>query len=229
MQKGDFVKIEYTGRLESGEIFDTTNEELAKKEKIYNQNMRYGPVGVVIGGHFVLPGLEKELEKMETGDNKSITVEANEGFGERKAELVRVMPEKAFKGKNIMPGMVVDFGDVRGRVQSINAGRVRVDFNHPLAGKNLKYDVKIIEKIEGDNNKAAAVLEFFGIDNKDKFEFKGEAVDIKLRLPEPIKQRIAVLIIEFITGIKKVNFIETFEKKPKDEGEVAADGKNAEG
>lgn len=213
MQKGEFVKIEYVGRLESGEIFDLTDAELAKKENIFNPNIRYAPVAVIIGAGFVLNGLDKHLQEMKVGEEKEVTVAPSEGFGERKADMVRLVPRKAFK-ELPSPGMVVDFGDVRGRVQSVEAGRIRVDFNHPLAGKTLKYTVKITEKIEGAENQLAGILEFYGIDPKGKVSLEGETAEIKLRLPDQLKHRIAALAIEHVKGVKKVEFRETFEKPP---------------
>ena len=83
MEKGDFIRIAYVGRLESGEILDLTDEELAKKEGIFNKKARYVPIPVIIGAGFVLPGLEKALEGMGLNEKKDVMVEPKDGFGER--------------------------------------------------------------------------------------------------------------------------------------------------
>ena len=88
MKKGDFVKINYVGRLESGEIFDLTDIELAKKEKLFNEKVKYGPGPVILGEGFVVKGLEKALESMNSGDKKTLEVRPEEGFGERNPELI---------------------------------------------------------------------------------------------------------------------------------------------
>ena len=116
MEKGDFVRIDYVGKLESGEILDLTREDVAKKEKIYNEKMKYGPVSVVIGSGFVLPGLEKALEGMKPGDKKTAIIEPADGFGQRKADMVKTVNSKVFGDGNVdpRPGMIVDFSGLKG-------------------------------------------------------------------------------------------------------------------
>ncbi|MEM7813619.1 MAG: peptidylprolyl isomerase [Candidatus Aenigmatarchaeota archaeon] len=210
MNKGDFVRIDYVGRLESGEIFDLTDAELAKEEKIFNPRARYGPVPVIVGAGFVVPGLDKALSEMSVGERRDIVVKPEEGFGQRNAQLVRTVPGKLFKHEPA-PGQVVDFGGMRGRVQSVSAGRVRVDFNHPLAGKALKYSVDVREKIEGAEAQIGAILEFFGI--KADIEIGGNVANIHARLPDRTKEKISALVLEYVKGIEKVNFVESFQKR----------------
>ena len=209
MQKGDFVRIDYVGRLESGEIFDLTDAELAKKEKIFNQHARYGPAPVIVGAGFLVPGLDKLLIEMKIGEKRDVAVKPEEGFGQRNAALVRTVPGRMFK-QVPAPGQLVDFGDMRGRVQSVSAGRVRVDFNHPLAGKTLKYEIEVKEKIEGPKAQIEAVLEFFGTMGDVHIEQK--SATIKARLPQQLKEGISKLILEHVKGVEKVDFVESFEK-----------------
>ncbi|MBI2583466.1 MAG: peptidylprolyl isomerase [Candidatus Aenigmarchaeota archaeon] len=211
MKKGDVVKIEYVGRLDSGEIFDLTNEDLAKKEKIFNPKARYSPVPVIVGANFILPGLDGELEKMDVNEEKEVVIEPQDAFGKRMPEMIKTLPLKSFK-ETPKPGTVVDFGEALGRVQAVSGGRVRVDFNHPLAGKRLHYKIKITGKIEGEKEKINAVLEFFGI-NADKIEVEGKAAKIFAPAPKQIKDRIADIIIKWI-GLESVEFVERYEKKP---------------
>ena len=67
MKKGDFIKISYTGRLESGEIFDITDENEAKKNGVFDEKMKYSHVTIIIGANFLVPGLDKAVE-----DRKSV-------------------------------------------------------------------------------------------------------------------------------------------------------------
>lgn len=215
MEKGDFVRIKYVGRLENGEIFDLTDEDLAKKENIYNPKVKYGLVPVILGAGFVIKGVEKALEEMKVGEKKTAAIKPEDGFGERDPKLVKVIPKKIFQQQNIEPkqGMIVDFGNMKGRVQSVTGGRVRVDFNNPLAGKILKYDLEIVEKIESNEEKIKAIGEFFGVDDlKAKF---GEEVELetKYKLPLEIKDRIIYLVMKFIaTDAKKVRFTEIYDR-----------------
>jgi len=217
IKKGDFIRIEYTGRLETGEVFDSTDEKVAKKENIFNPNIVYKPIPVVIGAGFVVPGLEKEIEKMKVGEKKSVIVAPEEGFGKRDPKLVRIVPTKIFKEKDIdpKPGMIADFSGMKGRVQSVDAGRVRIDFNNPLAGKILKYELEIKELIEDEKERVNSLLEFFGITNQ-KVDIKEKIIDIEVMpLPIDLKNRISYLIIEFM-HMEKIRFIEVFEKRKKE-------------
>jgi FKBP-type peptidyl-prolyl cis-trans isomerase 2 len=213
MKKGDFIRVNYIGRLESGEIFDLTDEAIAKKAKVFHDHVKYKPVTVIVGAGFLIPGLDKALTDMKVGDKKTIDVKPEEGFGERKADLVRVVPKKYFENQaEPKPGMIVDFSGMKGRIQSVEAGRVRIDFNNPLAGKMLKYEIEITEEIQLPDEKIKGILEFFGAENPE-VEINKEEANIKLKLPEELKEKTGSLVLTFVEGINKVNFIESYAKK----------------
>lgn len=218
MQKGDFIRIGYVARLESGEIFDLTDGELAKKENIFNPKISYRPIPIIVGAGFVIPGLDKALLEMNVGDKRAIEVLPEDGFGNRDPKLVRVVPRKVFSDNRMEPqqGMIVDFSGMKGRIQSVSGGRVRVDFNNPLAGKKLVYELEVKERVDEPEKMIRMVLEFFGI---EKAEVKlGEAAEIETsKLPVEVKEKISSLVIEHIKPegkpIGKVKFIETYETK----------------
>ncbi|MDI6721237.1 MAG: peptidylprolyl isomerase, partial [Candidatus Aenigmarchaeota archaeon] len=137
-----------------------------------------------------------------------------EAFGKRDANLVKVVNKGVFRESKSepQPGMVVDFGNLRGRVQSVSGGRVRIDFNNPLAGKKLLYHIEIVEKIEGAENKINAILNFFGIQGA-KINIMLPEIEITASLPQKMKETIADLITKYVEGVEKVKFAETFEKK----------------
>lgn len=219
MKKGEFVRIEYVARLESNEIFDLTDEALAKKENIYNPQARYKPIPVIVDAGFVIPGLDKALLDMNVGEKKKIEIEPDQGFGKRDPKLTRVVPRSAFRDMKTEPrqGMVVDFSGIKGRIQSISAGRITVDFNNPLAGKKLIYELEVKEKIDNDDGKIKAIFEFFGIDEV-KAKFTADSVDIETKkLPTEIKEKVSSIIIEHVKPddktISAVRFIETYTKE----------------
>jgi FKBP-type peptidyl-prolyl cis-trans isomerase 2 len=215
MQSGDFIKIWYIGRVENGDIFDLTDEDTAKKEGIYNPKIRYTPVPIILGANFVIPGLEKALLEMKVGDKKTVSVEPKDAFGDRDPKMVRVVPKSAFKETVPKQGMIVDFSGIKGRIQSVSAGRVMVDFNNPLAGKKLNYEVEIKEKIDAPKDQAGAIFEFLGIENAG-IDIKDETVEItNVKLPRDLKERISTLIIDNVKAaskIKTVCFIESYTK-----------------
>jgi FKBP-type peptidyl-prolyl cis-trans isomerase 2 len=213
MKNGDFIRLDYIGRLESGEIFDLTNEETAKKEKLYNEKIKYKPMPLIVGVGFVIPGLDAALLGMKIGEKKGVDIKPEDGFGQRDQKLIRVVPKKVFEGKiDPKPGMVVDFSGAKGRIQSVTAGRISIDFNNPLAGKTLKYDLEIKEEIKDSSEKVMVILEFFGAEAA-KISLEEKEVNIRIKLPEGLKERIGSLIMQYITGMEKVNFIETYTKK----------------
>jgi len=215
MEKGDFVRIDFVGRLEGGEIFDLTDEELAKKEKIYSPKIKYKPVALVVGAKFVIPGLDKAILEMKIGEKKKIEVMPEEGFGNRDPKLVKVAPKKAFN-EEPRQGMIVDFSGMKGRIQSVSAGRVMVDFNNPLAGKKLIYELQVKEKIEEPIEQIKSIFEFFGIEKID-IKLVDKGIDVEAaNMASELKKKISSLVMEHVRpdaqDIEKVRFIETYEK-----------------
>ena len=165
--KGDVVRLHYIGKVkETGEIFDTTYEEVAKEAGIYSEKGIYGPVPIAIGAGHVLKGLDEQLEGLEAGKKYTIEIPPEKAFGKRDAKLIKTFTLGQFRRQGILPfpGLEVEIETesgkkLKGRVLSVSSGRVRVDFNHPLAGKTIVYEVEIVEKIEDPIEKVKALIE----------------------------------------------------------------------
>ena len=165
--KGDVVRLHYIGKVkETGEIFDTTYEEVAKEAGIYSEKGIYGPVPIAIGAGHVLKGLDEQLEGLEVGKKYIIEVPPEKAIGRRDPRLIKTFTLGQFRRQGIMPfpGLEVEIETesgkkLKGRVLSVSSGRVRVDFNHPLAGKTIVYEVEIVEKIEDPLEKVKALIE----------------------------------------------------------------------
>jgi len=213
MKDGDFVEIDYVGRLkDTGEIFDLTFEDLAKKENIFNEKFKYGPVKLVIGEGFVLKGLDEALKAMKVGEERKVALPPEQAFGQRKAELVKIVPEAELRRQNInpIPGMILDLGEYKAKIQSVNSGRVRLDFNNPLAGRDIEYTVKINKLVESKEDKAKAILEFFCREAATvTVKEKDAIIEEKAQLPEALKQRIAELMKKHV-NVEKVEFKRIF-------------------
>ncbi|MFH1420819.1 MAG: peptidylprolyl isomerase [Candidatus Aenigmatarchaeota archaeon] len=194
MEKGDIVLIEFVARLEDGEIFDLTSEEIAKKENIYNSRMTYGPVPIILGSELSLPGLEKALTEMKAGEEKDIIISPEDGFGTRNPKLMKIIPEKVFQRKRPMTGMIVDFSGVKGRIQSTLGGRIRVDFNHPLAGKKLLYHLKIVEHVTETKKKIESILKMFTITADELEVAENKAKITMLKINSIFEEKIRELI-----------------------------------
>lgn len=220
MKKGDIIEISYTAKdLSSGNVFDTTEEKAAKEAGIARENFAYGPVTIVVGKGEVLKGLDEALTGMEVGEEKAVSIPPEKGFGERKADLVGVVPLQEFKQRKLspVPGMVVNMNDRYGKVQSVSGGRVRVDFNHELAGKTLEYQVKVERQLTEPLEQATGLFKkLFAYIKEPQLKVEGETLEAVIpaefaQQAFPFKQLYAKTAVESIEAVKKVRFIEEFD------------------
>lgn len=220
MNSGDFVLVDYIGKVkDSGEIFDITNAEAAKKDKIFKENFKYGPVPIIIDSEFILPGLNEGIKSMQVGEKKIIELPPEKAFGKRSEELIKLIPESQFRAQGIEPqvGEYITIRNLRGKVIRADGGRVSVDFNHPLAGKTLTYELEVVGKIEDVVDRVKAVVYYFtGVENQDiKIEMKEKEVEVsfakKLDILNEVKENVAQTVIKWV-GMEKVKFVDVFEK-----------------
>lgn len=164
VENGDLIKIEITGKLSDGSVFETTNEQLARDTGVWSNTSKYGSRLVIVGRGAMIAGLETEIPKMKIGESKKIHVDIDKAFGKKHSELVRVMPMKEFEkhGVHAMPGLMITIDGVPAMVKSVSSGRVMLDFNHPLAGQALDYEIKLLEIISDPIKKAEALADQFG-------------------------------------------------------------------
>ncbi len=180
VEEGDFVKIHYTGRVkETDEVIDTTREEVAEEHDL---DVRTGPVVVVVGAGMVWEPVEEELKGREPGDEFEVEVPPEKAFGERDASLVRTYRRSEVRGEVRPGGTVVTPEGRRGRVVSVDGGRVRVDMNHPLAGKTLVYEVEVLEVLEGVEERAEGLLDTLAPGIDVELEWEDEDGTLRLRV-----------------------------------------------
>lgn len=209
MQKGDFIKIDFIGRVSATqEIFDLTVEEVARKERAYNERQKYGPVLVIIGANMVVPGVEKQLENMEPGQEGNFQLKPDEAFGRREPGLIKIMPRSSFISQKIepVPGIFVNINGQQAKIQNVTGGRIRVDFNHPLAGKDLDYWVKIAEQITEPLAKARALMEYYGIQAEVSLEGPRLSVKTKKAMPDLVRGLVEEKFKEWVAEIKEIEF-----------------------
>lgn len=159
LQEGDFIRLRYTGRA-GGNIFDTTDEESAKEEGIYNPRAEYGPVTIRLGSHHVIIGLEDELIGKEVGTEGEVDVPPEKAFGAHDDQHVRSVPVTQFREKP-RRGMRVEVEGNEGMVVDVIGRRAVVDFNHPLAGKTLQYSYTILEKVEDQVEQISGLIKLY--------------------------------------------------------------------
>ena len=173
IKKGDFIEIDFTGKiLDDNTVFDTTNPKQAEEagficnhehdhEHEHNHISKedFKPIIICVGEKHVLPGLDEAITGANLGEH-DIMLEEDSAFGKKSSKLLKLIPLSTFKKQNIQPytGLVLDLDNSRGTVKSVSGGRVIMDFNHPLAGKKIKYEINIKRKVENKEEQTKAIL-----------------------------------------------------------------------
>lgn len=138
VKKGDKIKIEYEGTLDDGSVFDSS-EKHGK------------PLEFEAGSGKVIKGFDEAVIGMEVGEEKKVHITKDKAYGDRKEELVKKAPKEQFpKDKKVEPGMMLAVGLPNGAqlpavVTDVKENEVTIDMNHPLAGKDLNFKIKVVE------------------------------------------------------------------------------------
>lgn len=210
----DFIEVEYTGKTtEEKFIFDTTDEAIAKKEGIYSPKTAYGPVVVSLGSGQLLPGLDLKIAGKQPG-TYTINLSPEEGFGKKSAKLIQLVPTSKFRKEQIMPhpGLQVNIDGQMGTVKTVSGGRTLVDFNHPLSGKELEYEVTIKRIVTDKSEKLSSVLSLqLGLKDPEIHLAEDKAT---VSLPEELPKEIAATLSEELKKMTGISTI-TFKKKEK--------------
>ncbi|MCD2199682.1 peptidylprolyl isomerase [Halobacterium sp. KA-4] len=160
LQEGDFVKLSYTAyTVDSGELVDTTDEEVAEKEGVDTEEQEFSPRTIVIGEGHIFEDVEQDLIGKEVGDTGEVVVE--QAFGEYDEDEVRTVSANKIPEDERYPGAHVDIDGEHGHVEAVIGGRARVDFNHPLAGEDVEYEYEILDQVEDTVEKARGLLQMY--------------------------------------------------------------------
>ena len=218
IKKKDFIEIEYTGKTkEEGIVFDTTDEKVAKDNELEQENTNYGPVTICLGEGQVLAGLDNALEGKETGKDLKIEIKPEDAFGKKDAKLLQLVQTNKFKKEGIqpMPGLQVNIDGMMATIKTVSGGRTLIDFNHPLSGKDIVYEVKINKVITDDVEKLKAYVKVaLNLKEVDASIKEGKAkVNLKSELPKEIQDQLIEKIKNVITNIKEIEFVVKKDKK----------------
>lgn len=137
VKANDTVKVHYTGKLEDGQVFDSSRER--------------EPLEFTLGEGQIIPGFEKAVIDMEVNDTKTVNIPSSEAYGEHSNELIQEVPKDQLP-EEIKPevGMQLMSKTPDGReiplvVTKVEDAAIEVDANHPLAGKDLTFELEIVE------------------------------------------------------------------------------------
>jgi len=241
IEKGDIVWLEYDAYTVNPNgtqtLFDTTHEEVAKKENKFEEKKVYAEQPVIVGKGRLFLGLEDSLLGSKVGDAKEVTIPADKAAGTRDARLVELKTEREFLRQEINPelGLEVSIGGRRGTITSVAAGRVRIDFNNPLAGKTVKYVFKVTKKASTPEDRIRAILDMdYGLAEQFKVQLKDDVLEVKV--PDLCKTDEKWFVSKFrvvadlreLTDLHVMRFVEEYEKKAEAPKEEKADEKPAE-
>ena len=215
IKKKDFVEIEYTGSLKDEKlVFDTTDEKVAKDSNIHSEKAQYGAIIICIGEKQVVPGLDDGLEGKEVGDYK-FELKPEQAFGKKNAKFIQLVPTKKFFEQQInpMPGLQVNIDGAIGIVKTVSGGRTLVDFNHPLSGKEVVYDVKVKRIVTDKKEQVASIMSMLGMKTAEiSVDASGSKAKIatKIALPVPITDELKKKMKELV-GVE-AEFVKIEEK-----------------
>ncbi|MDR7023467.1 MULTISPECIES: peptidylprolyl isomerase [Pseudomonas] len=130
------VTLHFALKLDNGDVVDST----------FDKN----PATFKVGDGNLLPGFEQAIYGLKAGDKRSLPISPEQGFGQGNPQNIQVMPRSQFQDMELSEGLLVIFNDAAnaelpGVVKAFDDNQVTIDFNHPLAGKALSFDVEIIE------------------------------------------------------------------------------------
>ena len=218
VQDGDILKLSWKGMVENSErVVDQTDNTV-----------------VVVGKGNVILGIEEILPGMQAGETKKVVISPEKGHGKRDASQMQVISLRRFKKQNIdpQPGMRLRIQNRTATIRRVRGGRVTVDFNHPLAGRTLDYEVNVEEILREPDDIVKAFIEKHRYliegeeqveEEKEEFPVSIEQDTVKIHLPQDekllfnqniqiFKLFIASEINTNLEGISKVQYIETYVK-----------------
>jgi len=137
VKEGDTVSVEYTGRLEDGTVFDSSDQHGE-------------PLQFTVGEGKIIKGFDHAVIGMKIGEEKEVSIPPEEAYGHHNPELVRDLPRNVFpEDQEIKPEMVFmmalpDGRQVPVRIAEVAEEQVKVDLNSPLAGKTLLFTIKLV-------------------------------------------------------------------------------------
>jgi FKBP-type peptidyl-prolyl cis-trans isomerase 2 len=137
VKNGDKVKVEYTGKLDDGNVFDTSEGK--------------APIEFEVGTKKVIPGFEKAVLGMKKGEEKEVKIKPEDAYGVINPDFVKKIPRTMLPpGQEPKPGMMLLMKSKEGqqipaRIAEVSDKEITIDLNHPLAGKTLNFKIKVVD------------------------------------------------------------------------------------
>jgi FKBP-type peptidyl-prolyl cis-trans isomerase 2 len=198
VKDGDIVLLEYDLWSDTGgrtELVDTTHEDVARDAKIpIPDGATFGPRAHLVGGDEFPSSLEKAIVGAKVGETLDREFPPAEAFGERDPKLIELfsmheisrLPEMRKDDAELDVGTVLTIGGRQGRVVTLTAARVRVDFNPRLAGRKITAKFHVVERVHAPAEQARALIELVYGRSKE-FDVSVEDGTVTIKIPERSK------------------------------------------
>ena|SRR3989344_1130483 len=208
IKKGDFIELDYVGKLTNGQVFDLTSKEDAKKFNLFDEKAEYKPRIICIGENEILKPIDDFLVGKELGKDYTLEIKKEDTKWRRDPGLVKVMNSNSLRDQNIKPypGMSLVIDDIVARVVSVSGGRIVLDFNHPLAERDVVYELKPIKLVSDSKEKIKAIM-FNHFSYHSEIEFDKGKVSL-FNIPKEFQGKITERLKELIKDVKTVEFKE---------------------
>jgi peptidylprolyl isomerase len=152
VKTGDNVSVDYTGTYDNGTVFDTSNATVAQQSGIYEPGKLYAPLSFIVGSGGVITGFDNAVVGMKINESKNVTLTPEQAYGAYNSSLIMPIPLRVLKSYNITPHVndtlyynlqPVRVDHIVENATDMNNSSVYIDFNHPLAGKNLHFMITV--------------------------------------------------------------------------------------
>ena len=236
MEEGTIVHVDYDlYNADSGDLIETTREEVAKEHDMHQEGRTYTPLVCVVGAGNLISGFEDSLLEAEADKDISLEIAPADAYGEKDPDQIETISvDKLLRHvrdpKSLYIGGPVSIEGRQGTLSYLAAGRARIDYNHPMAGRTLKYDYKIVKVVEGKEEKVAALLE--ANTGQEGFEVSFDGDDISIIVPQTMlfapnaamqKFRLVTVLRDAVEA-GKVSFVEVHEPRVAADDTDTADG-----
>ena len=225
MEDGAIIHVDYdlfSG--ETGDLIETTREDIAKEYEMHQEGRTYSPMVCVVGNGNLIPGFETALKEAKVGTEVTVEIEPAEAYGEKDASMVETISidklRRAVQDPNsLYLGAPVNINGRQGYLSYLAAGRARIDYNHPMAGKTLKYVFTVVKEVKGKEDKVIGLLESNSGHSGFEVSFKGDDLSIVLPQAMLFDTNAAMLKFRLVTMIRdavecgKISFVEVHEPR----------------
>ena len=225
MEDGAIIHVDYdlfSG--ETGDLIETTREDIAKEYEMHQEGRTYSPMVCVVGNGNLIPGFGTALKEAKVGTEVTVEIEPAEAYGEKDASMVETISidklRRAVQDPNsLYLGAPVNINGRQGYLSYLAAGRARIDYNHPMAGKTLKYVFTVVKEVKGKEDKVLGLLESNSGHSGFEVSFKGDDLSIVLPQAMLFDTNAAMLKFRLVTMIRdavecgKISFVEVHEPR----------------